>query len=237
MCLNLVLSWWIAAFFFSVSRILLVNDHHSSQTWGFPRACQPVPLMLFGWWALPRGAGGTPLMLIISQRAACLRKEEPRRRVRSSKNKLRAAGGCEGEVRSGLWTETEHCVCKEKCSLADTYGVLQDFCSAHFRVSRPNRSSSQTPDDISPPQRQTKQPNCFSLPSLCPPLSLRVLLQTNVHVLGWQRLSRRGKTMLCHKQKLLFRRKRKFLKFNFLLKFIFNDPNTVRLHVHRRPSY
>lgn len=29
--------------------------------------------------------------------------------------------------------------------------------------------------------------------------------------------------MLHHKQKLLFHRKRKFLKFNFLVKFIFND--------------
>lgn len=89
-----------------------------------------VHASLFHWCCLDdgpssRGTGGTPLMLIISQRAACLRKEEPGRRVRSSKNELRAVGGCEGAVRSGVWTETEHCVCKEKCSLADTYGV---FC-------------------------------------------------------------------------------------------------------------
>lgn len=141
-----------------------------------------------------------------------------------------------GEVR-GMDRDRALCLQREVQLSRYLRCVLQDLCSAHFRVSRPNRSSSQTPDDISPPQRQTKQPNCFSLPSLCPSLSLRVLLQTNVHVLGWQRLSRRGKTMLCHKQQLLFRRKRKFLKFNFLLKFIFNDPNTVRLHVHRRPSY
>lgn len=55
---------------------------------------------------------------------------------------------------------------------------------------------------------------------------LHVLLQTNVHVLGWH-VGRIRRTLVCaipyHKQSLLFHRERKFLKFNFLLQFIFNN--------------
>lgn len=62
-------------------------------------------------------------------------------------------------------------------------------------------------------------PSPFSLPP-----HLHVLLQTNGHELGWQ-LRRSGKVfgMLYHKQNLIFHCKRKFLKLNFLIKFIFND--------------
>lgn len=49
--------------------------------------------------------------------------------------------------------------------------VLQDLCSAYFRVSKPNRSSSQTSGWYLTTS-MSKQPNNFSLPSLCLPICL-----------------------------------------------------------------
>lgn len=78
-----------------------------------------------------------------------------------------------------------------------------------------------------PHHLNVKQSNQTLQSPFSPPTRLHVLLQTNVHVLWWQLLRRSGKAlvfaMLYHKQNLLFHQKRKFLKFNFLLKFIFND--------------
>lgn len=75
------------------------------------------------------------------------------------------------------------------------------------------------------------------------PTQLHVLSQTNVRVLGWQLLRRSWKAlvlaMLYRKQNLLFHHKRKSLKFNFLLKFIFNDQTLLNsmYSMYSRTSY
>lgn len=135
-------------------------------------------------------------------------------------------GGHERERGSGVRTETEQCACKQKCSLVgDLWCVLQDLCSAHFWMYKPKRIFITDFRMLShhlnvKHSNQTCQ-SPFPLPTHLHPL------QTNIHALGWQLLRMSGKAlvfaMLYHKQNLSFPHKRKFLKFNFLLKFIFND--------------
>lgn len=136
-----------------------------------------------------------------------------------------ATGSHEGERGSG---EQRHCrvsVCKERCSLAggDLQCILQNLWICSFlNVQTKSTALRMLSHCLHVKQNNQTFPSPFSLPP-----HLHVLQQINGHELGWQLLRRSGQVlvfgMLYHKQNLLFHCKRKFLKFNFLIKFIFND--------------
>lgn len=114
-------------------------------------------------------------------------------RARTSRDELGAMGGHEGERGSGARTETGQCICKPKCSLVgDLRCVLQDFCSAHFWMSKPKRLLSQTSRcylSVSVWNEATKR---FSLHSPCLPICMfcRRPMQ------GWQLLRRSRKALV-----------------------------------------
>lgn len=210
----LKLSVAFSAFFISLCRILWVNDDHSPKTWTFDardnsRAFSqtPVPLTL-DYKASSRVVGGTPLMFIrpFISHSAWQRITQRAEAAAAGMSYRQSRGG--ERVRSA---ETEQHANLLICSFLNVQ-TKKIFITAFRMLSHCLRVK----------QSNQTFPSPFSLPP-----HLHILLQTTEHVLGWQLLRRSGKVlvfgMLHHKQKLLFHRKRKFLKFNFLVKFIFND--------------
>lgn len=108
---------------------------------------------------------------------------------------------------------------KHELSMHVTYSA---FCKTFLNVQTKITAFRMLSHCLHVKQSNQTFPSPFSLPP-----HLHVLLQTKGHELWWQPLRRSGKVlvfgMLYHKPNLLFHCKRKFLKFNFLIKFIFND--------------
>lgn len=136
-----------------------------------------------------------------------------------------ATGRQDRERGSGEQRHSRVSVCKERCSLAegDLQCILQNLWICSFlNVQTKITAFGMVSHCLHVKQSNQTFPSPFSLPP-----HLHVLLQINGHELGWQLLRRSGQVlvfgMLYHKQNLLFHCKRKFLKFNFLIKFIFND--------------
>lgn len=146
----------------------------------------------------------------------CLRKENPRSRSRSSRDGLQAVTRGERVSRdSSVWREVQLSRRRPTVHFAKPLDLLVFEC--------PNQNHS-FQDAISLSPCQTKQPNISTSFLSASPSSCFAADQWTWA--GWYLLSS-GKVlvfrMLYHKQNLLFHCKRKFLRFNFLIKFIFND--------------